>query len=91
MNYGCYGRNSGFRDVPLRFEHQQPEDGNVLRLNAALFSCIIGCMSLELLANNQPIFTSSHFARRGLSLHMFLNERLRASNLEIVVCEKSLP
>jgi len=35
--------------------------------------------------------SSSHFWRRGFSLHMFLKERFRASNLEIVVCEKSFP
>ena len=35
--------------------------------------------------------SSSHFWRRGFSLHMFLNDRLRASNLDMVVCEKSFP
>ncbi len=35
--------------------------------------------------------SSSHFCRRGLSLHMFLKDRLSASNLEMVVWEKSLP
>lgn len=33
----------------------------------------------------------SHFCKSGLSLHMFLKERLRASNLLMVVWEKSLP
>ena len=35
--------------------------------------------------------SSNHFSSRGFSLHMFLNDKLRASNREIVVCEKSLP
>merc|ERR1719273_1408618 len=35
--------------------------------------------------------SSNHLANRGFSLHMFLNDRLRASNLEMVVWEKSLP
>ena len=35
--------------------------------------------------------SSNHFASSGLSLHMFLNERLRASKREMVVWEKSLP
>lgn len=35
--------------------------------------------------------SSSHFWRRGFNLHMFLKLRFRASNLDIVVCEKSLP
>ena len=35
--------------------------------------------------------SSSHFCKSGFSLHMFLNDRLSASNRDIVVCEKSLP
>ena len=35
--------------------------------------------------------SSNHFARSGFNLHMFLNERFKASNREIVVCEKSFP
>lgn len=35
--------------------------------------------------------SSSHFCRRGFSLHIFLKLRFKASNLEMVVCEKSLP
>ncbi len=35
--------------------------------------------------------SSSHFSKSGFSLHMFLKERLRASNREMVVWEKSLP
>lgn len=35
--------------------------------------------------------SSSHFCRSGFNLHMFLKLRLRASNLDIVVWEKSLP
>ena len=45
------------------------------------------CWWLEWLASA----SSSHLARMGFSLHMFLNERLRASNLDIVVWLKSLP
>lgn len=33
----------------------------------------------------------SHFCSKGFSLHMFLKERLRASNRLMVVCEKSFP
>ena len=35
--------------------------------------------------------SSSHLASKGFNLHMFLKDKLRASNLEMVVCEKSLP
>lgn len=35
--------------------------------------------------------SSSHFCSSGFSLHMFLKLRFNASNLEIVVCEKSFP
>ena len=38
-----------------------------------------------------PSASSNHFSSKGFSLHMFLNERLSASNLEMVVWEKSLP
>lgn len=35
--------------------------------------------------------SSNHFCSKGFSLHMFLNDRFSASNLEIVVWEKSFP
>lgn len=35
--------------------------------------------------------SSSHFCSNGFNLHIFLKLRLRASNLDMVVCEKSLP
>lgn len=38
-----------------------------------------------------PPASLSHFSRRGLSLHMFLKLRLRASKREMVVWLKSLP
>lgn len=41
-------------------------------------------------AQSQPA-SLSHFSRRGLSLHMFLKLRLRASKREMVVWLKSLP
>ena len=38
-----------------------------------------------------PSASANHFWSKGLSLHMLLKLRLSASNLEIVVCEKSFP
>lgn len=35
--------------------------------------------------------SSSHFCNNGFSLHMFLNDKFNASNLEMVVWEKSFP
>lgn len=35
--------------------------------------------------------STSHFCNNGFSLHMFLKDRFSASNLEMVVWEKSLP
>ena len=35
--------------------------------------------------------SSNHFWRSGFSLHIFLKDKFKASNREIVVCEKSLP
>lgn len=35
--------------------------------------------------------SSNHLANNGFNLHMFLKDRFSASNLEIVVCEKSFP
>ena len=35
--------------------------------------------------------SSNHFWSRGLSLHIFLNDKLRASNREMVVWDKSFP
>lgn len=35
--------------------------------------------------------SDSHFCSSGFSLHMFLNDKFNASNLDMVVCEKSLP
>ena len=39
----------------------------------------------------EPSASSSHFSSNGFNLHIFLNERLSASNRDIVVWEKSLP
>ena len=39
----------------------------------------------------EPSASSNHFSSSGFNLHIFLNERLSASNLDMVVCEKSLP
>ena len=35
--------------------------------------------------------SSSHLANNGFNLHMFLNDKFKASKREMVVCEKSLP
>lgn len=35
--------------------------------------------------------SNSHFCSNGFSLHIFLNDRFNASNLDIVVWEKSFP
>lgn len=35
--------------------------------------------------------SSSHFCSNGFSLHIFLKLKFSASNLDMVVCEKSLP
>ncbi len=35
--------------------------------------------------------SDSHFCSKGFSLHIFLNDRFNASNLDMVVWEKSLP
>ena len=38
-----------------------------------------------------PSASHSHFSSSGFSLHMFLKDKFKASNLDIVVWEKSLP
>lgn len=35
--------------------------------------------------------SDSHFCNNGFSLHIFLNDKFNASNLDMVVWEKSLP
>lgn len=35
--------------------------------------------------------SNNHFCSKGFSLHIFLKDKLRASNLEMVVWEKSFP
>ena len=46
---------------------------------------VVGWPEMELSAS------SNHFSSKGFSLHMFLKERFKASNLDMVVWEKSLP
>ena len=73
---GCCGdRSSGCRCDRLRPGPQQP-DPTLTSWN---------------LINLSVLLTSSHFAKSGFNLHIFLKERFKASNLDIVVCEKSLP
>ena len=52
---------------------------------AWVLGVILGCPLSELSAS------SNHFSNNGFSLHIFLNDKFKASNLDMVVCEKSLP
>lgn len=54
-------------------------------------SGVVSGFDRELGLFNELSASSSHFCNNGFSLHMFLKERFSASNLEIVVWEKSLP
>lgn len=56
----------------------------LLRPCAAILSMLVGLPEDESASSN-------HLFNKGFSLHMFLKLSCRASNLQMVVCENTLP